>query len=378
MYKFSLYEDAKNLKIKLKTCIFFGESSWTKSANICKGDIIPILMRDKNGRRYLHSMKWGTNLFSHDTKNVKQLQNQARDDKVFSRNNKNNNNNPWVELVANGQRCVIVAKGFYINNYTEVYNVKYRTKQTDKQTYFVTPYVASEGEFFYVAALYRVQQLNRQTKKYGAVAITKSTKGDDEFKKYNQRMPYLLRPKDIDQWLNAKVSIKNIYSLKYKITYNEFMKIGLWINNDLIKDENKILRSKTEWEFENNAKIAEMEEDDFPWDKIEEEALRQNEAKKHGMHYQPTAHWDKLEQKKMNNNNNETDYNLDDDRELKQEEYTQTDDNVNTNKNNNDRTARKRPRNNNDKNAENVTPLTIKKRKIDQKKNGNGRRSILF
>ena len=355
MYKFSLYEDAKDLKIKLKTCTFFGESCWTKSANICKGDIIPILMKDENSVRYLRSMKWGTNLFGNDTKNIKQLQNQARDDKLLSRNNKNN---PWVELVTNGQRCVIVAKGFYINNYTEIYNAKYKTKQTDRQTYFVTPYIASEGQFFYIAALYRVQQL-WQTKKYGVISITKSTK-DNELKKYSNRMPYLLRPRDIDDWLNAKVSIQSMFSLKYRIKYNEFRKIGLWLDDDLIKDENKILRSRREWEFEKNAKITGMEEDDFPWDKIEQEALRQNEAKKYGFYFKPKDNWDELRQKKMNSddNNNGTEYNLDDDGELKQEEYKETDNNV-----------RKRQRKKNT-NAENLEPVT-KKQKINQKEKRN-------
>ena len=93
MHKFSLYEEARTLKIKLKTNIFLGEASWKKSANICKGDLIPVLVRNKNnGTKYLHSMKWGTNLFSNDTRNTKQLQNQARDDKLLS----TNINNPWL------------------------------------------------------------------------------------------------------------------------------------------------------------------------------------------------------------------------------------------------------------------------------------------
>ena len=361
MYKFSLYEDANNLKIKLKSNTFFGEASWNKSANICKGDIIPILMRDdQNDTKYLHSMKWGTNIFGVNTRNIKQLQNQARVETLLSKNIKN----PWLELVTNGQRCIIVANGFYINNYTEICNAKYKTKHKQRQTYFVTPYVPSDGQFFYVAALYRIQKL-QQTKKYGAVAITKSTK-DDELEKYIKRMPYLLRAKDIDKWLNAKVPIESIFALKYRIHYNEFKQIGLWLDDNLIKDENKILRSRSEWNFEQNAKITGMHEDDFPWDKIEEEALRQNEAKKQGINFQPKANWDELRfPKKMDNNKNAIDSSFDDDGELKQEEYTQTDDGNNNNNNNNIR-KRKRMKNEENKNTEIFKPLN-KKQKMNDK-----------
>ena len=302
MHKFSLYEDATNLKIKLRTSIFLGEASWNKSANICKGDIIPVLMRDKKGTKYLHSMKWGTNLFDNDTRNTKQLQNQARADKLLATNNINN---PWLDLVSNGQRCVIVAKGFYINGYTEIINAKYKTKYNDKQPYFITPYVMSEGEFFYIAALYRVQQLFRSNiKKYSVVSITKSTKYDDQLQGYIQRMPYLLRPRDVNEWLNPRTSIKCIFSLKYKIHYNKFQKIGLWLNNNLIKDENKILRSRLEWDLEKDATMTGMHDDNFPWDEIEKEALKQNSAQKNGIVFQPKSSWDILRAKGINNEYN--------------------------------------------------------------------------
>ena len=364
MHKFSLYEEARDLKIKLKTNIFLGEASWKKSANICKGDIIPVLLRNRNnGTKYLHSMRWGTNLFSNDTQNAKQLQNQARDDKLLSTNN--NNNNPWPELVANSQRCVIAARGFYINGYTEVINAKYKTKYNDKQPYYVTPYVQSEGEFFYIAALYRVQRLWSTINKYSVISITKSTQGDDQLQGYNQRMPYLLRPRDIDEWLNPKVSIQHIFSLKYKIRYNQFKAIGLWINNDLIKNENQILRTRFEWDLEKDATMTGMHEDNFPWDQIEREALKQNNAKKNGIDFKPKSSWDELRPKKkaikqtiiIIDDDNSKD---EDDGELKQEEYTQSNDG------NNNKNIKKRKKSTNYDNE----PLK-KKQRMNEKENTN-------
>ena len=342
MHRFSLYYDAKDLKIQLQISTFLGEASWTKSANICKGDIIPVLMKNHNGKKYLHSMKWGTNIFGHNNKNMKQLQNQARDDKLLS----TNINNPWLNLISNHQRCIIIAKGFYFNNYTEVMDTKYKKKYNDKQPYFVTPYIPSEGKFFYIAALYRIQQ-SPQVNRYGAISITKSTKDDNQLRGYIERMPYLLRPKDIDKWLDGNISIQTIFSLKYKIRYNEFEPIGLWINDVSIKNEKKILRSRSEWDFEKNARMTGMEEEEFPWDEIEQEALTENDAKKHGIEFKPKLSWDELRTKKL-----QTMKDSHDDTELKQEEeeYTQTD--YGTNHNNRNGTKRKRDSNHNNKNKD--------------------------
>ena len=330
MHKFSLYQDAKSLKIKLRIRRFIGEASWTKSANIRKGDIIPVLMRNESGTRYLHSMKWGINIFHHNNQNPKHLQNQARDDKLLSKNNDKN-------MISNCQRCIIVAKGFYINSYTEVIDAKYKKKHNDKQPYFVTPYVAAEGEFFYIAALYRMQQ-SYQVKKYGAISITKSANHDDQLRAYIERMPYLLRPKDIDKWLDPNISIKAIFSLKYQIRYNKFKEIGLWIDDPSIKDEKQILRSRSEWEFEKTARMTGMEEDDFPWDEIEQEALTQNNAKKHGINFKPKSSWDELRKRKIQRIENKEKYG--EEEELKEEEYTQT-----NHGNNHNEQMRKRKRN---------------------------------
>lgn len=388
MHKFSLFETAADLKIKLKITTFAGEASFKPSANIGKGDLIPVLMRNENGEKYLHSMKWGTNIFGDNTRNLKQLTNQARDDKLF-RSNSNNIYNPWPDLVEKGQRCVIVAKGFYINHYTDIIDAKYSGKTIrEKQPYFVSPYIPSEGQFFYIAGLYRIQQTWRG-RKYGAISITRSTENDNDLKGYNQRMPFLLRPKDIHLWLNPDIQISHIFSLKYKIRYNKFQKIGLWIDDNSIKEESKILRSRSEWEFEQNAKRIGMEEDDFPWDLIEQEAIEQNDAKKHGNDYKPLTNWDGLrcktstqiqkQQNQMqiqpqamdhfNNNHNHNNNNIgndsgfedEDDRELKQEEYTQTDDGNNKNVR-----KRKRSRNNEDENGEILEPLN-KKQKMNER-----------
>ena len=329
MNKFSLYETAADLKVKLRVSTFFGEASFKPSANICKGDLIPVLRKNENNETYLHSMKWGTNLFSDTDRNLKQLTHQARSEKLIEKKR----DNPWLPLIEKGQKCVIIAKGFYFNQYTEVRDVNKQKTYNDKQPFYVEPYIPSEGHFFYIAALYRIQT-SWKGRKHSVVAITKSSQSDHDLNGYVQRIPFLLRPKDIETWLNPNIPISHLFNMKYKIRYQQFKKIGLWIDDNSIKDESLILRSREEWDFDQNAKIMGFDDADFPFDEIEAEALKQNSAKKNGIDYQPKQSWDEFRygtptrNQNGNDNDNGNDYSFDDDDdgELKQEEYTQTDD----------------------------------------------------
>ena len=122
-------------------------------------------------------MTWGIHPFN-DNPNIQpqKLQHQVRSDTLTQTNSFKN---AWTNSLNQQQRCVIVAKGFYIEQQTP-----YAENQINKQYYYVTPH-ASEDEFFYIAALY-----TRNKRKYNVVSLTNSTQ-NDQLKQYTEQMPYL-------------------------------------------------------------------------------------------------------------------------------------------------------------------------------------------
>ena len=257
MHKFSLSENGQNLKRKLKIKNFYGQTSWTESTNIAKAHKIPTIMINNHSNRVLQIMKWGLHLFHNETnKQPKNLQHQVRSDTLTQTNSFKN---AWTSSLNQNQRCIIVAKGFYIT-----------TKQMNKQ-YYVTPH-SSENEFFYIAALY-----SRNKKKFNVVAITKSTK-NDELEQYMEQMPYLLTAKNIDTWLNKQTDIAAILNKQHQIKYDKITEIGSWLEDNSIKDENIISRAKEEWDIDQYDTDINMKELD--WEKIEKDALQQIAARK--------------------------------------------------------------------------------------------------
>merc|ERR1712154_61890 len=182
----------------------------------------------------------------------------------------------------------------------------------DKQPYYISPDQVIEGEFFYIAALFEEKRTLHGTS-YSVVALTQSSDFDDKFIGYVQRIPLLLRRKDIKKWLDPKQRNINIFKAKQNIKPNAFRKIGLWINaQEEHKEEHIVLRSRFEWDLEKEAKLIGLDDEHFAFDEIEKEALRQNEANKLK---ETKRNWDHLKLREEDDENHEKE-------ELKQEEYT--------------------------------------------------------
>lgn len=263
MQRFSLYENGQNLKTKLQIKNFHGQTSWTKSANICKADNIPTIIKNHTTKS-LQLMTWGIHPFN-DNPNIQpqKLQHQVRSDTLTQTNSFKN---AWTNSLNQQQRCVIVAKGFYIEQQTP-----YAENQINKQYYYVTPH-ASEDEFFYIAALY-----TRNKRKYNVVSLTKSTQ-NDQLKQYTEQMPYLLSTEDVATWLTTEIEIPAILKIEQQIKYNEINKISLEIEDHSSKDENTILTSTKQEETAYYDTDINMK--DLDWEKIEKDALQEIAARK--------------------------------------------------------------------------------------------------
>lgn len=311
-------------------------------------------------------MRWGIDIFDTNDRN---LTHNARSEGIES-------NQAWGPLISENQRCLIVCKGFYFYHITEILDTINRKKLYDRQPYYVEPNKQTEGSFFYVAGLYKVQRTFRGIK-YSVVAITQ--KATYDFNGFVQRIPYFIPKNKINLWLNGDINL-NVNN-KFNINYcKPFRKIGLWIDQPIDSknyhnnNEILILRSRQEWDQEKEAEMIGFNNDSFCWDEIEQEALKQNKAKKEGKTYQIKQNWDNLrEQNEKNQNNtninNNYDYNhdegllLDEDKELKQEEYTQTN---HENHNNINPKKRKRSLLNEDNNGTYIEQEPVnKKSKLD-------------
>eukprot|EP01084_Bolivina_argentea_P109972 196438_1 len=127
MKRFNLDETSTNLKIKLKISNFYGEKSFVGNANISAGACIPVLLKIHNNETCLHTMKWGMDIFS----SGKSLTSIARNENIYNRT--------WLPLIQLNQKCIIVCKGFYLWQSTEILDIKNGKKKMDSQPFYITP-----------------------------------------------------------------------------------------------------------------------------------------------------------------------------------------------------------------------------------------------
>eukprot|EP01084_Bolivina_argentea_P109973 196440_1 len=345
MKRFHLDETSANLKIKLKMSKFYGEASFIRNANISAGTCIPVLLKNNNNEIYIHTMKWGIDIFN----TGKSLTSIARNESI--------NNTTWSPLINSNQKCIIVCKGFYLWQSTEILDIKKRTKKTDRQPFFVTPNKLTEGEFFYILGLYK-ETRSYKGRSFACVAISQSVSNHPKYIGYVERIPLFCRKNQINNWLFSNNNNSNInFKLftKNNISTNKFLKIGLWVNfpEEMdYRDENIVLQSRFQWNLETEAKMIGFEDGDFNFDEIEKKALEQNELNKY------------------NNNNNNTNNTSNDiandneEEELKQEEQYSFNDYDSDNENQTIENIKKRQRNDiNDINDINNQPPN-KKQKI--------------
>eukprot|EP01083_Nonionella_stella_P088555 246877_1 len=305
MKRFNLYESSADLKLNLRIPNFLGEATFRKNANIAPGSIIPVIVPSSDNGIYLHSMRWGIHLFE----NSNQTLHTARAEGIT-------NTPSWSSL--SHQRAVIVCKGFYLWNGTRVYDAIKRITYRDNQPYFVSPEHNSEGDFFYIAAIYKITQKHRSLS-YSVSAISTNTQYDAQFSAYCERMPFFIRRRDVKRWLNPETDIARFLREPMRINTNKFMKIGLWVNcPEDHTEESVVLQSREEWEKEQNklqmeSILKDIENDkdnwlddgdeeygDLDFDLIEKEAMKQNDAQKSGLDYK--TNWNELKLNKQNKN----------------------------------------------------------------------------
>ena len=284
--RFNLYETTADLRVKLQINKCFG--AFIPNANLSPGSLIPVLVQNpKTHNSYLHVMRWGIDIFGNGG-----LTQNARSETAAT-------NPVWGPLIANGQKCVIITKGFYLWRSQDILDPVRRITKTRKEAFYISPRREIEGEFIFIAALYESKRI-RNGIKYSVVALTQSSQTDSKYIGYVERIPFFLRRHDFSKWLDPRLSVQTVLSQHRKIATNDFLRIGKWVDSPhLYTEESVVLQSPFQWELEHDAKLMGLDDDDFDFGAIEAEALKQNEAKKKGEEYAVKSNWDQLSGRKV-------------------------------------------------------------------------------
>lgn len=228
MHAFNISWDKFEIKNILRTRMFGGENNWKPDANVKVNDLMPVYFND-NDKNKIQTMRWGIDRFDNG-----KLTQYARLETVAEKWNYDGH-------------CVIPVKGFYFKNNENDGRINYYVKNEVDEALFIA------GVYFIIK--------KGGGKQYKVLLLTKSADNDRKLFSYLYRLPvFLPNTKSLNNWLQTSRLKKNILNKfeDQQIVVSKPTPIGDWVNKN-IKNEQQILKSRQEWEFEEEAKEVDWE-----------------------------------------------------------------------------------------------------------------------
>lgn len=223
MYKVNINLDKFELKYQTLTRSFSAQQSWRPNPNISKGDLVPVLSYFRSSKQPILSlMTWGIDKYQNNN-----IVGFARIENLKTR---------WTTTKL--YPCIIPIKGFY-----------FRNKEEKETNYYY--FKNKEKDILFIAGLYCVEKNNNHSRSK-VLVLTQSTEQNKLLWILQDRMPVFISQKFLDQWLKFKDSYQNFceFIKQQTVSLSNPIQIGDWISDDSIRDEQCLLQSKQEWEYQ--------------------------------------------------------------------------------------------------------------------------------